>query len=204
MKLLFWACCLSFLIPLTGLAVEKSSATKSERLTAIKLLAGDYYAKKEIFKLRSLQTMNRNHPNCEPDSSVTPCVQAICNKLPAYECDSVNEMKEIAKACANNIDGSCVETICNKLPTYECDSANEMKEIAKVCAHAVDGDCIKAACDRLPTYECDSTNELKDLAKACSGLIDGSCVKAICDRLPSYECDSMNEIKEVIHSCKSP
>ena len=130
------------------------------------------------------------------------CVDAVCQKLGTYGCDSQSEIGAVAAICSNQYNESCLTAACSRLGTYGCDSLDEIKAVAGVCENVRSTGCVDQVCQRLGTYGCDSMTEISSAAQACSGIRDSGCISALCDRLGTYGCDSLSEIEAVAKSCK--
>lgn len=173
-------------------------------------LVQDYYAKKALMKsplILALSSRKANHEiladHCSEPGKVGACVDAVCAKLPAYECNDKSEIEVIAGVCANNIDGGCVNAVCGKLPSYDCNDLSELKEVAGMC-NLVSGQCVEAVCSRLPSFDCNDMSELKEIARMCRGLLDGECVNSVCAKLPVHDCNDLSELEEIANMCKNP
>lgn len=202
------ACCLGLLLSFTPTiyAKPKTEAQSTLNLAQVKSLVSDYYQKKEAGNvLRSLRQLEGSRDIiCNPAPSAGSCIDAACSSISKYDCDDTSEIKEIANACANNMDGSCVKSVCSRISQYDCDDRREVIEVAKACSGFTSGKCVDAACSHMSKYECDDRREGIEIAQACSGLLDGECVNSVCSRLSPYDCDDRREIISIIAMCKQP
>lgn len=201
MKSVFWL--LLAFISATSFA---KSATPLSDLVA-ESIAKEYLAERSQ-KIRSSNYDGLLHkissiyhdPNCRDDRDPGGCVDAACARMDSYDCDDMDEIKEIAKSCAGNRGGACLEATCARMDSYDCDDMDELKEVAESCRGSWDGKCLNEVCSRMDSYDCDDMHELTAVSKACRG-VDASCIDSVCSRMDSYDCDDLHELVEVAKSC---
>lgn len=155
---------------------------------------------KGVFGL--LATLNRNddcHDDGGDNGDKVSCMDAVCGKMPRYNCDDASELQQVGQVC-RGVSGDCIIEACKHLPSYACDDLSELTRIAGICKRN-HGTCMKEMCDRMPSYNCDDVSELEKVGEACRGVRSG-CVTSICKRLQSYECDDLSELIKVGESCR--
>lgn len=105
---------------------------------------------------------------CTPTGS--SCVDAACAHMPSYNCDDMSEIRDIARACTGNYDGTCVDAACSHMPSYNCDDRSEVTAIAQACSGLTNGNCVNDVCNRMPSYNCDDKYEIIDVINICKGI----------------------------------
>ena len=171
--------------------VQKLDQKKLDALVISYTIAKNLKQKSELF-----ESMN-HHPICNPQTS---CIDAACEKLGTFGCDSQSEIDAVASAC-RGVDGDCLSSVCTRLGSFGCDSMSEIQSAANVCKNVFDGRCMDVVCDHLGTFGCDSMSEVSEVGKLCTGRVDSDCIQSVCNRLGSFSCDSMSELQQVAKTC---
>lgn len=145
------------------------------------------------------------HRDCEDQdqdsSGGNSCIDAACDSLGTYGCDTTSEISEVGDACRGNRSGSCLKAVCAKLGSYGCDTLSEIQTVGQICRGNINGGCMDTACGNLGAYGCDTASEVQEVGEVCRG-VSKSCLKSVCDRLGSYGCDTISELREVALSCR--
>lgn len=139
---------------------------------------------------------------CEdPPPSSSECVDYACQKLGTFGCDTMDDVKEVSKACLGNYNEKCIRKVCEQLGTFGCDTIDDIKEAGAACRGVRGTKCLDFVCTQLGTFGCDTMDDIKDAGQACKGT-DTSCMKSTCSRLGTFGCDTMDDIKEVARACR--
>lgn len=147
------------------------SFAKAEKVDtlAAEFFSAQYQTRKVTVKATSLKGLLSFKKNsCDPDQPTgdkKACVDYVCSKMPSYNCDEADELKEIAQSC-RAVKSDCIDTICKKMPSYNCDEGSELTAIAAAC-RGTDSSCITDVCSRVPSYNCDEPSELIAIAESC-------------------------------------
>ena len=182
---------------------QKAPSSQVQKIDQKKLdaLVNDYAISKHLKQKSAFENLQlRNHPDCHPGEGQGNCIDAVCEKLGSYNCDSQSEINEVARAC-RGVDGSCIQATCSRLGTYNCDSISEIREVAASCQNVYDSRCVDVVCEYLGSYNCDSISEIKEVGAMCRGRVDSDCIQNVCKRLGTYNCDSISEIRQVAQTC---
>ncbi|MEZ0391724.1 MAG: hypothetical protein ACAH59_05885 [Pseudobdellovibrionaceae bacterium] len=143
-------------------------AAGSSSKLSVRQLVDHFYQQKERQSL--LLNLNELHhpPHC--DEPVGPsCTDVACEKLGAWGCDDLSEIKEVGAACRGNYDGQCLKAACAKLGAWGCDNLSEVKEVARACVGNYEMSCFDSVCQRLGAWGCDDLSEVKEVLQTCSG-----------------------------------
>ncbi len=108
-------------------------------------------------------------PECDPDwggGSPGSCIEAVCNQLSHFDCDSSQDLAEVTRNC-RNVRGSCVKSICSRVSRFQCDEKRDLFEVTGICRGLYDVSCIDYVCSRLSRFECDELSELRRIADQC-------------------------------------
>lgn len=154
-----------------------------------------------LMELLNKNSKSFSRDRCDDDARVS-CSEVMCEHLPAYKCDDMNDMRNIAKLCSSVRSGRCIQSMCKYLPGYKCDDMNDMSNVSKLCSQ-MPGRAIEAICSYLPAYKCDDMNDMNNIVKLAKGMGRQvfKCLKFTCEKLPSYKCDDLNDMKNVLNAC---
>ncbi len=124
-----------------------------------------------IVQPNGLQSFPGAPVHCPPPNqgSSSECVDFACQKLGAFGCDDLSEIKQVGKACRGNFDSECIEFMCKKLGAFGCDDMNEIERVGKACVGNFGSGCISSVCSKLGAFGCDDMNEVEEVAKTCGG-----------------------------------
>ena len=154
-------------------------------------------------KITTLDKSLEGDDQCYPRPDASSCAKVVCANLPAYQCDSADEIRQVTNMCKGNFGGGCVSSVIKKLPTYQTDSLYEMKDIAGYCSGVYGSGCFDFFASKLPAYQLDSRDEVFEVLTQCKNasydVID--CAVFTCGKLPSYQCDSREELISILKSC---
>lgn len=186
----------------TSLVSQKGTSAKTA--SKVKALAEEYYTVQAQGLLGSLfaPSIVAHEDRCQPRRPDNSCVDAVCARMPSYNCDDISEIREVAKVCANQIDGRCIEAACKRMPSFNCDDLSEIKQVAQSCEGQYDHRCVDAVCGRMASYNCDDISELRQVGDACRGFHNVGCLDSVCNKMASYSCDDLSELQQVIKTCK--
>ncbi len=154
----------------------------------------------------SPNTLLNSGPICQPDqTSQTSCVETACKKLGPFDCDSLDEIQKVSKACSNNFSGDCIDFSCSKLGPFDCDDLNEVEKVAQSCSYVYGKSCISELFNRLSSkFDYDDIQEIVKFNSLCKeATIDTvSCIKFSCDKMGKFACDSYSELSSIMSACK--
>jgi len=167
MKKLFQICMLLVFLNNFALAEQTSirSISTKNRITTVKQLVDQFYQNSRI----NLFSHFEEHQSDCDNSQLPSCVNAACDKLGVWGCDSLDEVKKVGVACRGNHNGLCLKTACQKLGAWGCDSLDEITTVARACIGNHETDCFDSVCKRLGTWGCDSVDEITEVLKTCAG-----------------------------------
>ena len=180
-----------------------SSSAQVQKIDQKKLdaLVNKYNILKYLKQKTTLENLKiNNHPDCHPGEGQNSCIDAACEKLGSWGCDTQSEINEVAQAC-KGVDGSCIQATCTRLGSWGCDTMSEINEVTISCHNVFDGRCVDVVCDHLGSWGCDTMSEINEVGGICKGRVDSDCIQNVCKRLGSWGCDTMSELRQVAQTC---
>ncbi|HEX7674010.1 MAG TPA: hypothetical protein VF412_07560 [Bdellovibrio sp.] len=121
------------------------------------------------------------YPNPQPPSQHQPppqecppsggpvsksCVEAVCNHLSPFDCNSQSGLADITRNC-RNVSGVCVNSICNRVSHFDCDEKSELFTVTNMCRGVVDMSCVDYICSRLSYFDCNELDKLRKIVDQC-------------------------------------
>lgn len=150
----------------------KNSDTKKtlNKVTAamIKQSADEYRTEeaKKIQKSLATGQSSRGNDHCYPNKSA--CVNKACEFLGDHNCNDLDEIKTVSRACSGNFGGGCIELACSYVGNHNCNDLDEMVVIAGSCKGVTDTKCIETVCKKVGNHNCNDIEEIKEVASVCS------------------------------------
>jgi hypothetical protein len=120
----------------------------------------------EFYMLKALNLTGEKH-DCYPQGQ--SCFRTACNSVGVFECDDVDEMNILRRACRGVWGDTCIKTAFNYLRKFEYDDNEEMVTLVNSCRGVYDTACITFSCNRLGTFGCDDIEEVAAVNQACAG-----------------------------------
>jgi hypothetical protein len=124
-------------------------------------IVDQYYAQKSF-------TKSTKH-ECEPPRDREGCFKLACNNVDRFECDDMDEIGNITRACRGIWNTKCMSFTMSKIHKFDYDRNEEMVNLINTCKGVYDMDCAEYVCQKLGKFSCDDLEELADVYKTCIG-----------------------------------
>lgn len=183
-------------------AMSSSNQIQKNDQKKIDSLVTKYIISKNLKQKAAFENLQKqNHPiDCYPGSNPSSCMDAACEKLGSFGCDTQSEISTVAQAC-RGVDGACLQSVCKRLGSFGCDTMTEIQSAAATCQNVFDERCVNVVCDRLGSFGCDTMSEINQVGNLCKGRVDSDCIQSVCTRLGTFSCDTISELEQVAKSC---
>lgn len=198
-------------------ASAKRKLSKLEFLSLTKKIVNDFQAQQfkqeKLAPIRSIldQEFDNGYKECVQDCAdihgkprrptKSECMKFVCSNLGTFDCDSRDEIDEVAKVCTGVRGSSCMQFTCSQLGAFDCNSISELREIAKSCRGVRNNECSRFICGQLGIFDCDSADELNEVANICRNVDDRDCLEYTCSKLGAFDCNSLDELEAVAKTC---
>ena len=116
--------------------------------------------------LKTLKLVGEKH-NCNPQGQ--SCFRTACSTVGIFECDDLDEMNLLRRACRGVWGDSCIKISFNFLHRFEYDDNDEMVTLVNSCRGVYDTNCISYSCQRIGRFGCDDIEEITAINQACAG-----------------------------------
>ncbi len=153
------------------LCVAIAATAGIQKAFSVPELVDQYYAtpKNKSISLKLFSSARPDQRDCHERPDTQACVDFACKKLGSWQCDDMNEINAVSRACRGNYGSACLEKACQKIGSWQCDDINEITEVARACVGNYDTGCFENVCTRLGSWQCDDIKEITEVLRSCAG-----------------------------------